>query len=114
MTPGPIPPTKSVLSPARQRFVESMQDLNFGRIEMFEVHNGEPVFVPESRFVREIVLGKMNAPNPARKKVDFVLRKEVRELLEVFDKWPRLLVETLWIQDGLPVRLAVTSGCRIT
>jgi hypothetical protein len=113
MTHVPSPTMKSALSPARQRLVELMQETHFGRIEMLEVRNGEPVLVPEPRIVREIVLGKVNGPNPAREKTDFSLRKEVRDLIEVFDREPQLLVETLWIQNGLPVRLAVTNGHRI-
>ena len=36
--------TKAALTPARRRLVETMQEINYGRIERLEVRDWEPVF----------------------------------------------------------------------
>ena len=42
---------KTALTPARRRLVEAMQEINYGRIDRFEVRAGEPVFDPPPRVV---------------------------------------------------------------
>ena len=58
--------TKRSLSPARQRLVELMQEINFGRIEAFDVCGGEPVLEPAPRVLRDFLLGKTNAAHQSR------------------------------------------------
>lgn len=113
MTSGPISPTKRALSPARRRLVELMQDVNFGRIEGLRVDDAEPLFEPAPRVIRNIVFGKVNAPNPARGKDDFVLKEQHIELFDLFDREPSVTVESLDVQNGLPVRMAVAGMARV-
>ena len=104
--------TKKVLSPARQQLVEMMQEVNFGRIENLEVRDGEPVVAPGPRVLRDVVFGKDNAPNRARRWRDFALKEQVIELFDLFDRERSLRVERLVVQNGLPVRMTVAGVVR--
>ena len=104
--------TKAALTPARSRLVEVMQEINFGRIEGLEVRDGEPVFDPPPRAVRQVVFGKKNGPNAARAHDGFALKKKVAELFEVFDREQTFRVLELVIDNGLPVRMTVADGVR--
>ena len=106
--------TKKMLSPARQRLVELMQEINFGRIEDLDVRDGEPVVVPAPRVVRDIVFGKDNAPNKARCWRDFALKDQVIEMFDFFDQERSLRVERLVVQNGLPLRMTVEDVIRRT
>jgi hypothetical protein len=105
--------TKQSLSPARRRLVELMQELNFGRIERLRVHDGEPVLDPAPAVLRDVVFGKSNTPNPARAKDDFTLKEQVAELFDLFDRERSVTVESLVVQNGLPVRMTVADAARV-
>ncbi len=89
-----------------------MQEVNFGRIEALVVEDGEPVLAPAPRILRDIVFGKINVPNGARGKEDFALKDQVIELFDFFDRERSLVVESLVIQNGLPVRMTVADAAR--
>ena len=114
MTPATGPITKRTLSPARRRLVELMQEVNFGRIEGLYVRDGEPVLERTPNVLRDIVFGKVNAPNPARGKDDFALKEQLVELFDLFDREQSVTVESLVIQNGLPVRMTVANEHRVT
>ena len=105
--------TKAVLTPARRRLVEMMQEVNYGRIEQLAIRDGEPVFDPPPRMVRQVVFGKANGANPRRATNSFALKKKVVELFEVFDRERSFLILELVIDNGLPVRMAVADGIRV-
>jgi len=107
-------PTKRALSPARRRLVELMQEVNFGRIEGLRVKEAEPLLEPKPRVLREIVFGKLNAPNPARGRGDFALKEQLIELFDLFDREQSVTVESLVIQNGLPVRMTVANEHGVT
>jgi hypothetical protein len=104
------PPTKQTLSSARRHLVELMQEINFGRIEGFSVRNGEPIFEPSSRILREVVFGKMNAPNPARAKEDFILKDQILQLFNQLDRAGTATIQSLVVQNGLPIRMTVVGS----
>ena len=105
--------SKAVLTPARRRLVELMQEVNYGRIEQLEVREWEPVFKPPPRVARQIVFGKDNGPNARRATDGFALKKKVAELFEVFDRERSLSIRELVIENGLPVRMTVADAIRI-
>jgi hypothetical protein len=113
-SPSPVPPTKRALSPARQRLVEIMQEVNFGRIEGLRVRDAEPLLEPVPRVLRDIVFGKVNSPNPARGREDFALKEQLIELFDLFDRERSVTVESLVVQNGLPVRMTVANEHRVT
>src|SRR5262245_59935470 len=56
----------AALSRPRRRLVELMQNLNFGRIEVLVIRNGNPILDPLPRVVREVKFGGDNGPRPER------------------------------------------------
>jgi hypothetical protein len=105
--------TKHSLSPARRRLVELMQEVNFGRIEGLQVQDGEPLLDRKPRVLREHVLGKLNGPNPARNRGDFALKEQILELFDLFDRERSVMIESLIVQNGLPVRLTIADMARV-
>ena len=104
--------TKAVLTPARKRLVELMQEINYGRIEGLSVQDGEPVFDPPPTVLRLFLFGKDNGPNESRGSDGFSLKKKVVELFEVFDRERFLSIQELMIDNGLPVRMTVADEVR--
>lgn len=114
MTSHSVSATKRTLSPARRRLVELMQEVNFGRIEGLRIREAEPLLEPAPRVLRDIVFGKVNTPNAARGKEDFVLKEQHVELFDLFDRERSVTVESLVVQNGLPVRMTVANEHRVT
>lgn len=104
------PSSKSSLSPARRRLVELMQDLNFGRVERLEVLDGQPVFDPPPRIVREIKFGAQNEPRPEGVLRDFVLKAQLVEFFACLDTLGDGVLERLEVQHGLPFRVVVVAS----
>lgn len=90
-----------------------MQEVNFGRIAGLCVRDGEPVLEQAPKVLRDIVFGKTNAPNPARDRDDFALKEQLVELFDLFDRERSITVETLVVQNGLPVRMTVADSVRV-
>src|SRR5262245_6535331 len=78
-----MPTTKSTLSVAQKRLIETMQSLNFGRIEGLKVRHGDPVFQPGPRVVQDIRIGRgENGPRPELAREDFALKSQVVEMFD--------------------------------
>jgi hypothetical protein len=98
---------KSHLTNQKQRLIELMQDINFGRIINLVVHNGEPEFTPETVIQREIRLGGQNGPRPERERDDFALKQEVVALFEQFIRMETGTIRELSIKHGLPFLMRI-------
>ncbi len=97
---------KSELSPPRQRLVELMQRINFGRIEALELRDGEPVLDPSAHIVRSIRLGiATTTSRPESGLRDFVLKDRVVDLFDRIDEVHTGQVDRIDIQEGLPVQI---------
>jgi hypothetical protein len=105
--------TKTDLSTPRTRLIELMQELNYGRIEGLEIRDGEPQLDPPPIAVRLFMFGKTNGPNESRKRDDFVLKRKLIELFEIFDRERSLSIQELMIDNGLPVRMTVAGRVRV-
>lgn len=103
-------PNKSQLSEARQRLLESMQRITFGRLEGLVVRAGEPVFDPPPRVVREFKPGSSNGNRPEAQLPDFRLRKELAELFDYFSRVQNVTILSIEILHGLPFRVTVEEG----
>ena len=99
--------SKAALPPARGRLVEMMQGLNFGRIEGLVVKNGEPVFDPPPRLVREVKFCAENGARPESAKQDFTLKAQVLELFAQMEAMGDGVIQCLEIHRGLPFRMTV-------
>ena len=98
--------TKGSLSPQHVRLLETMQEINFGRIEQLEIRDGQPVFNPAPRVIRDIKLGGECGPRPELATSDFVLRPVI-ELFNHFSQIGNGIVESITIKNGLPFKLVV-------
>ena len=102
--PNPAPrgaTTKGNLSPARQRLVELMQRLNFGRIDHLEVRGGEPVLDPMPAVVREHKFCADNTPRPEAGR-DCKLKNQVADLMALLDEIGDGTISVLSFKHGLP------------
>jgi len=95
------------LPPAGERLVRLMQELNFGQVWGLVVRDGEPVFDPPPRVVREVKFGGENGPRPETAKGDFALKAQVRELLAQLESLGDGIVECIEVKHGLPFRMTV-------
>jgi hypothetical protein len=102
--------TKIDLPEPRQRLVALMQAINFGRIEDITVREGNPVFGPSPRVVREIKIGGENGPRPEYAAGNFLLKDQVVELFQHLDRLCNGTVQVLEVKHGLPFRLLVTCA----
>ena len=100
-------PTKSSLSSARQRLLETFQEVNFGRIEGLVVLGGEPDFSHPPRLVRDIRIGAQNGPRPEASSPDFLLRNEFIEFFQHLDQFGNGTVECVVVRHGLPIKLEI-------
>ena len=100
---------KRDISAPRRKLLEVMQDINFGRIEGLQVREGEPVFDPPPRVIREIKFGGDNFPRPEIASGDFTLKSKVLELFTYLDGFCNGTVETIEIKHGLPFNMKVEA-----
>ena len=98
---------KSNLTPGKQRLIELMQDINFGRITHLPVCDGEPVLTPETIIEREIKLAGQNGPRSEIDRDDFALRKEVLALFEQLARLGTGTIRELSIKHGLPFLMRI-------
>ena len=99
--------TKQTLSASRRRLIEAMQKLNYGQILDLTIRGGDPVFDPPPRVLRDIKIGGENGPRLEIAKRDFVLRREVIELLTHLDRLGDGLVCRIDVQRGLPFKVTI-------
>jgi hypothetical protein len=105
-------PAKSSLTEPRRRLVEDMQVLGFGKYEQLPVRNGNPVLHPRPRVVKEVKLGGEYEARPAQPGTDFLLKKQVVELFEHFDRLGTGTVLLLEVRHGLPFRFLIAEAVR--
>jgi hypothetical protein len=99
--------TLASLSPARERLVKLMQEVNFGCIKELAVRNSEPVFDPPPRIVREVKFCAENGPRPEIGKEDFALKAQVRDLFAHFEALGNGVISSLKVQRGLPFIMTI-------
>lgn len=99
--------SKSSLAPPRQRLVELMQRLGYGRIEDLEVRGGEPAFEPAPRVIQEIKIGGENGPRPELARDDFALKSQVTEFFGHLGRLGQGVVKVIEVKHGLPFRLVI-------
>src|SRR4051794_35318300 len=89
-------PTTAALTEPRRQLVDLMQNTNFGRIEELLVRDGQPVLRdPAPRVIQEVKFGGDNAPRPEAGAGNFVLKAQVAELFDHFDRLQNGRIEVL-------------------
>ena len=106
--------TKSSLSASHRCLVELMQRLNFGRIEDLTIRGGEPVFDPAPRVIQKVKIGGENGPRTELACADFLLKKQMIELLDAISDLGEGTVRMIDVKHGLPfaveVEIAPSTG----
>ena len=102
--------TKADLTPAVARLVELMQGINFGSIEMLVVRDGEPVLNPRPRVIHEWKIGGDNGRRLEASLSDFVLKKDVVELLGQITNLGNATIRSIEIKHGLPFKMTIEEG----
>lgn len=98
------------LPPERRRLLRLMQQMNFGRFEALVIRDGQPVFEPAPRQVHEFKFPGDNSPRPELNAENFLLKTQVVELFQQFDRLKNGTVEVLEIKHGLPFRMLVAEA----
>jgi hypothetical protein len=102
--------TKSSLSAPQKRLLETMQRMNFGRIEGLSIRSGEPVLNPPPRIVKDVKLGAAdNGARPELEAGDFALKREHIELFENLRRLGDGMIECIEVKGGLPFRLTTVE-----
>ena len=102
---------KSSLSNPQRRLLETMQKLNYGRIEGLSIRGGEPVLNPQPRIVRDVKLGSPeNGTRPEFHSADFALKREHSELFENLRRLGDGVIESIEVKAGLPFRFTVEES----
>jgi len=97
------------LSPGRKRLVRQMQEINFGRIERLGIKEGDPLFDPPPKIVREVKFGGDNGVRPEASTEDFVLKAQVVDLFRQFDGISTGQIDLIEVKHGLPFRMQVAA-----
>ena len=97
------------LSPARKQLLAIFQDISFGRLESLFIRNGDPVLDPKPRRVRQVKFGCDCVPVTAELPQDYLLKRQVVELLNILDTMQHGVIDVLEIQNGLPFRMTITE-----
>ena len=104
------PTNKAHLPAAGVRLVDLMQRISFGRIESLAVRDGQPVFDPPPRVIREVKFGGENGPRPEAAKPDFALKAQVRELFAQLVALGDVTIQSIEIKHGLPFKMTVEES----
>jgi hypothetical protein len=102
--------TKSSLSTPEKWLLETMQKMNFGRIEGLAIRGGQPVFSPGPRIVKDVKLGATdNGVRAEINSADFALKREHIELFETLRMIGDGIIECIEVKAGLPFRLTTVE-----
>ncbi|MGC3971111.1 MAG: hypothetical protein QM775_28375 [Pirellulales bacterium] len=94
--------TKSQLSVPRQKLLELMQKLNFGRFQQLRLEQGEPVLNPPPLVVQDLKMGGNNDPRVEIHLRNFTLKQAHVELFHHFDAIQDGVIDEMEVRAGLP------------
>ena len=100
----------SEVSPLRQAFIRRCQRLDHGTIRGLEVHDGEPVFGPQTEVLHDLKLDGDEAPRPELVLSDFELCKQIRRFFSTLDSIRNGTVERIVLGTGADDRPTDAAG----
>lgn len=106
-------PSISDLSPAYRGLLESIRQVNFGRIEGLVVRGGEPVLDPPPRVVRAVRLAENARWRPEPAGAPCRLKREQIALVQELAAIGTGVIRTIKVHDGLPVALEIHETAKI-
>jgi hypothetical protein len=97
----------SDLSAPRKALVRLCQWINYGSIEGLEIRDADPVLRPPPIVLIDIKLDNDEGPRTEVELMDFVLRDEVRRLIENLDQLKDGTIARLEMRAGIPRRVVL-------
>ncbi len=94
------------LSPKRRLLLDLIRSVRFGEIQDLKIRTGEPVLHPLPRMIRTVRFGSDSGAGPDSDNSNPVLKRQVLEMLQEFDRLQDGTIACLEIQNGLPFRMA--------
>ena len=101
------PITKSSLSNRQQHLLRLLQENPFCRIEGLQVRGGEPEFSPPPILIRKLKMGADNGIRPELAFDDYLLKKQLIDLLTTIEEVGEGEIRSIEIQHGLPLLVEV-------
>jgi len=98
---------KTDLTANQGQLVAKMQWLNFGHIDGLHFLNGDPLFEPPPRIIREFKFVRENGSRPEAAKADFALKAEVIDLFAQLEALGNGVVTRLEVKHGIPFRMII-------
>jgi len=96
------------LSLPRRQLLRLIRELGFGTIENLVVQNGQPVWRPFPDCIQNFALGKTYCLGRLVPEAQRSALKDVAlKLFEILDHISGSALVTIYVQDGLPVRVTV-------
>ena len=99
------PLAKTDLSHPRQRVVELLQHVNFGKVDLL-VQGAEPILDPRPRIIETRKMGAPNGPRAESELQDFGLKQQLVDLFQTMDE----IVDgnlSITVRHGLPCLVEV-------
>ncbi len=100
----------SQLLPGQRRLVHLMAEVGFGEIKRLHVCAGQPSFEPAPSVTRELRFNDRTVSPLRSPGKDFVLCRQVHELLRTLERLGDGMVDRLEIRHGLPNRVFLTDS----
>ena len=100
----------TTITPAKRRLLQVMQEVYFGRIDGLVVRDGEPIFDPAPKVVREIKFGGDNGPKPIIINRALFDKPQIAELFEHLAQISEGVIQSLEVQRGLPFRMRIEES----
>lgn len=89
------------LSPTRQRLIELMRDVGYGRIHNLVIRGGEPVLTPRPHVTLSHKFGGDHTRQP--RTGDLALKQAHIDLFRLFDEIGNGTIDELTVTNGLPL-----------
>jgi hypothetical protein len=106
------PPQYASLSPARQRLVDVLWELQFGRIEGLVITEGDPQFDPPhpAPTIIQTIKLPVEARPPEPGAADSLLKQQIVDLFQHFARQQTGMVRRLEFRFGLPCLVEIVAG----
>lgn len=101
----------SELTAPRQALVRLCQSIDYGQICGLRVRDREPVFSPEPSVIFDVKLDAEYAPR-RKAETDFLLRIEVRRLLDLVERLGTGCIQRIEVRAGIPRRILIESSLK--
>lgn len=86
--------------------LQQIRAIGFGRIEALHVRSGQPLPDPPARMIREFKLGGSDHQTD---RSDYLNKRQVRELLALFEQIGDGVIDCIEVRHGLPFRVVLTN-----